>query len=544
MTIAESKLATRHPAVMKEIEQLALEAQKLGASEGVQRLSLVCNQYDKLSPDATYRLIDPGAFQREVEEAQGRKVEIWHIIRNCISLFPLILTWFALFSATNSYQACATAPAGQRCDLTQPFLTLWEKDGFGGRTFQFSVAALLDVMLLLLYLSFILLTYVLDRRAHTISTSFSEQLQTSTENLMRVVGNEGITPIASDADVDRVAGAVQQVVEKAVQMSEQIAQTAQQSIEQLVQAVQQSSQEAVTVTQQSNQQTLAAIQQSAQQSLEAAQQTNQQTVLAVQQAAQQMSQTAQQTIEQVTQAVQQSNQQSLQAIEQTTQQILAASQQSSEQIMQAARQAINESNSKIEALMSNQVTPLLTTFNSDMVKLHSELGNYQNRLNDLTTASKQLASASGTLVSNADRYVAVGQDISTQITALNATQQQVLAQIAAIAGNISSAASDMSAATSHMHATTSSMEASTKAVEAVASQLSTGMQVTINTMTSQVGRATQSLGQVGTELQTTTYHLQKAAVILSSLQFASRGGLIGWFFNRWSHRRKTQEQGV
>src|SRR5258708_38999734 len=96
----------------------------------------------------------------------------------------------------------------------------------------------------------------------------------------------------------------------------------------------------------------------------------------------------------------------------------------------------------------------------------------------------------------------------------------------------------------NMSTTTISMTASTRAVETVATQLTGGMQMTINTMTNQVGRATQSLGQVGTELQTTTYHLQKAAVILSSLQFSGRGGLIGWFFSRRYNRRKAQGQGA
>lgn len=526
LSISESKLSKVHAALAKEVEQLVQHALKLGAKEGVQRVTLICDQYHKLSPDTAYHLIDPGAFQREVEEAQSRKVEIWHIIRNCISLLPLILTWFALFSATSSYQACIdpNTPVARRCDTSQSqsFLTLWQMDGFKDRTITFSTAALLDVMLLLLYLTFILITYWLDWRTHQISASFSENLQKSTEAIMKAVSDDGITALASDADVDRVANAVQHVVEKAVRVSEQIGQQAQESIAQLSQSIQQSSQH----------------------TLEATQLSNQQTVQAIQQSNQLASQAAQQTLGQMGQMVEQTNQQAIQMIQQTAQQMMQVAQQSSEQLFQTALAAIAESNSKTEALFNQQIMPMMTTFNSDMVRLHNELDNYQSRLNDLTIASKQLAGASTTLVGNADRYITIGKDISDQVTALQATQQQVHQQMAGVVGMIGSVASEMSAATAQMGATSASMIASTRAVEEVATQLTAGLQATLDTMTTQVNRATQSLGQVGTELQTTAYHLERAASILSSLQFGGRGGLIGWMFSRWSNRRRVQGQGV
>lgn len=544
MGISQSKLAQRHASLAKEIEQLSTDAQNLGVTEGVQRLALTCDQYDRLSPDMTYHLIDPGAFQREVEDTQAHKVEIWHIVRNCVSLFPLVLTWFALFFAASSYQDYLKNHPGN----DGSFLIVWQ-DGFGGGAFTFARAALLDVCLLLLYLAFIILTYRLDRRAYTISTNFARRLQVITEEIMKVVVTDGITPLASNADVDRVANAVTRVVDSSVEMSKQIVQSAQQSIEQLVQTAQQSSQQSVQSAQQSieqlvqsaqqtNQQTMQATQQSNQQAIQAVQQTNQQAAQATQQSIEHLVQAVQQSNQQAVQAVQQSNQEAIRAIQQTTQQIMQTAQQSSQQIVQTAQQAITDSNNRVGELFKDQVMPMMTTFNSDMVRLHRELGNYQERLNDLTVASKQLAGASSMLVANADRYVTIGQEINHQIATLNTTQQQVLSQIGMIAGNISSAAKDMSDATASMSAATASMSSSTKAVENVAMQMTGGMQLTINTMTNSVGRATQSLGQVGTELQTTTYHLQKAAVILSSLQFGSRGGLIGWFFNRQYNRRK------
>ncbi len=502
MTISQTKLAQHYGPLTKQLESILTEAKALGASTGVQRIELICNQYEKLSSDTAYRWIDPGAFQQEIEDAQSHKIELWHIARNCISLMPLILTWFALFFAANGYQHDVLLYPN---DVYQPFLRLWQ-DGFHHTTaFTFALAAMLDVTLLLLYLSFIVLTFFLERRAHIIASQFGRRLQVSIEDLMQAIATDGITPIASDADVDKVANAIQKVVEKAIRMNEQIVQTAQQSIEQVVQAAQQTTQQAMQSTQQSNQQAV---------------------------------QAAQQSIDQVLQAIQQSNQQAVQAMQQTTEQIVQAAQRSSEQLVQTAQQTITDTNDRVETLFNSQIMPMMTTFNSDMIQLHNELGNYQNRLNDLTVASKQISNASSLLVTNADRYITIGKEISDQIMALNTTQQQVLAQIGSIAGNISSAASDMSNATASMNVATTSMSTATKAVETVAEQMTTGIQMTVSTMTNQVGRATQSLGQVGTELQTTSYYLQKAAVILSSLQFSSRGGLIGWFFSRQYNRRK------
>src|SRR3989442_8075497 len=149
LSLSQSKLHTDHPQVAGDVETRLVEARRLGASEGVQRVAFVCNQYDRLTPDDAYHWINPLAFQHEVEDIQSNKAEAWHIIRNCISLLPLVFTWFALFMAASSYHDCLNA---NQCEITTPFLELWQKDGFAGRTFTFASAALLDVLLLLSYL--------------------------------------------------------------------------------------------------------------------------------------------------------------------------------------------------------------------------------------------------------------------------------------------------------------------------------------------------------------------------------------------------------
>ncbi len=418
MVISQSKLGQSYRPLADEIELLLNEARNLGATEGAQRLEAICSQYDQLSPNVAYQWLDPGAFQREVEEAQthGVGAEFIHFFRNVFSLAPLIVTWGALFFAVNAYQQDLTIYAADR---TRPFLELWQS-GFNGTTWvTFTVAAGVDVVFLFLYLLFILLTHQIDRRAHSISTRFAQRLQSVAEKLLKIIATDGVTHIVDQSGVDKVADAVQKVVQKAVDASTNIATAAEQSIK---------------------------------------------------------------------------------------------------QVTDASTKAIMDSNSRMDDVFKKQIDPLISAFRADMAALQKELGNYQGRLNDLTNASQQvanasqqLASASSTLTANAERYTTIGQDIKTQIAALNTTQQDVLSQLRTISGGISTAAGNMTTATTNM-------TAATKAVQGVATQLSTGMQTTINAMTMNVDRATQSLAQVGPQLNQASYQLNNAARLLASIQ--------------------------
>ncbi len=411
MIISQSKLGQRYKPLANEIDLLLNEARNLGATEGAQRLEAICSQYDQLSPNVAYQWLDPGAFQREVEEAQthGAGAEFIHFFRNVFSLAPLIVTWGALFSAVNTYQEDL---AMHITDRTRPFLELWQS-GFNGITWvTFTVAAGFDVILLFLYLLFILLTHQIDSRAHSVSTKFAKKLQGIDEKLMKVIATDGVTHIVDQSGVDKVADAVQKVVQKAVDASTKIATAAEQSIK---------------------------------------------------------------------------------------------------QVTDVSTKAITDSNSRMDDVFKKQIDPLISAFRTDMAALQKELGNYQGRLNDLTNASQQLASASSTLTANAERYTTIGQDIKTQIASLNATQQDVLAQIRTVSGGISTAAGNMTTATTNM-------TAATKAVQGVATQLSTGMQTSINAMTMNVDRAAQSLAQVGPQLNQASYQLNNAARLLASIQ--------------------------
>ncbi len=161
VAVTQSKLAQRHKPVADKIDELLKESRRLGATEGAQRLELICDQYNQLSPNTAYLWIDPGAFQQEIEEAQTHtfKMELVHFVRNCFSLAPLIATWTALLMAVNSYNLYM---ANHQDDKTS-FLELWQKGFNGTDFFTFTLAAGADVVFLLIYLFFIWLTQRMER---------------------------------------------------------------------------------------------------------------------------------------------------------------------------------------------------------------------------------------------------------------------------------------------------------------------------------------------------------------------------------------------
>lgn len=90
-----------------------------------------------------------------------RYEEVIISLRNIFSLLPLIITWLGLFDAVGSYQKyLQSKPLGS----SQSFLTLWQ-EGFGGIShFTFSQIALIDVVILVLYLILTLLSQAVERQ--------------------------------------------------------------------------------------------------------------------------------------------------------------------------------------------------------------------------------------------------------------------------------------------------------------------------------------------------------------------------------------------
>jgi len=218
MNVGQTKLAKvqGNTALVSEAQNLVAEAERLKAREGARRLVFVCDNYDHLTPETAYRWLDPLAFQHEVEDARAQRVWWLHILRNCVSILPLILTWFALFLALTAYQADKYAG-----DAGKSFLQLWQEGFHGGTWLTFSMAAITDVGLLLLYLALIGITSWTDGRAYTRSTQFTHKLQTTTEALMQAVAGSNAISVDQSA-IQNVAAAVQQVVNEAMKANQQL----------------------------------------------------------------------------------------------------------------------------------------------------------------------------------------------------------------------------------------------------------------------------------------------------------------------------------
>ena len=503
-----TKLSQKYPSIARDIEQLILEAEKLGAREGVQRLKHICDQYDQLTPNSAYLWLDPYAFQREIEEEQmhqkGACLAFW---RNVFSLAPIISTWTTLLLAVNSYQSNWFS---HHEDRAIPFLQQWQ-EGFHGTTpLSFTLAAGITVFLLVCYLSTIIISQFLDHRIHAVSTSFAHKLQMTINELIKYINSDSIASITQQPDIDRVVRSIQKVIDSATTAVKETANRAVEINEKALRQTQQSVQQVVTCTEQSLKQVVSATEN----------------------------------------AVAQSNSVSQQAILK----VVTESEKVTTQSYAASQQAISSTNSKMEALFDQQIKPLIKTFQQDMGKLQKELGNYQSRLNDLTVASQQVAQASQQLLKvstmltdNADRYVAIGQDIGVQIAALNTTQDQVCSQIETIVSSITTVVGHMGTATTNMVAATSSVEDLTRdlgnemrktAGIAIANanhntqqvnQLSNALRITsdkmattvdqaTSTMLNNIGQSTQALSKVSYSLQATARQLHQTASLLSSAQ--------------------------
>ncbi|HEY4035698.1 MAG TPA: hypothetical protein VGL94_17205, partial [Ktedonobacteraceae bacterium] len=64
------------------------------ANKGAQRLAIICDQYDQLTPNSAYLWIDPNTFLLEIEEHQTHRklAQVIYFFRIFFSLAPLIAT--------------------------------------------------------------------------------------------------------------------------------------------------------------------------------------------------------------------------------------------------------------------------------------------------------------------------------------------------------------------------------------------------------------------------------------------------------------------
>ena len=197
---------TNNPKLIGQVQNF-LARSDIRAMKGIQRLALVCENFQQLSYEQAYRVIDPDAFQDEFEDVQSYKglIKTLNILRICLSLAPLILTWFALFSATSAYQ---NDLAKYPNDQTVTFLRLWQEGFHHTTAFTFSTTAIIDVILLCSFLICSVLITLLEYQARRNAHLFADDLRSITSGVLKAVINEGISQTTKQADIDKIVKAV------------------------------------------------------------------------------------------------------------------------------------------------------------------------------------------------------------------------------------------------------------------------------------------------------------------------------------------------
>ena len=179
------------------------------APEGKQRLEIVAENFINLSVEQTYRLLNPEAYRREVEEIKAYERKNIHYWRVALGLAPLIVTWGSLSWAVLAYGNYAVQHSHDKQPLL-PFLQLWEQGSLGGIPFFWT--GVIDVILLLGFL--FLNLYALRREyiARRESGDFAKELQAVTDGLMEAVAREGRKDVASNAEIQRVVKYIREAI--------------------------------------------------------------------------------------------------------------------------------------------------------------------------------------------------------------------------------------------------------------------------------------------------------------------------------------------
>ncbi|GHO82277.1 hypothetical protein [Dictyobacter formicarum] len=514
MGIRESKLAqnTHYSHIATDLANLMEEGLKLGASESVQRVELICEQYKSLTPHTAYLWLNPSGFQHEIEDAQTntRWMHIVRGIRNFFSLAPLITTWLGLYEGVNAYQQYISTPGNNK---QGSFLTLWQT-GFDGRVLPFTATALLDVIFLIGYLLLILCEQYLDSQVINKATQYTKDLQGKVDELVKCVAEDGYPLITDQSDMDRAVNGIKSVVDSTTEALKQI-------VDHTVTSLNTMMEQNFKDFKQCLSDNTALVKTS----IDGAAQTNATALEKVEQSLNLLLSNTHTTIKQYTDHATDTQNQSLTRFEQTLQTTLKDTGSNIKDMVNTATQSIATTHTNVEQLMTHTIVPMMEGFHQDMTSLHTELANYQGRLNDLSHVSQELATASQglsnvsqSLLDNADQYIEVGQNISGQIAALNATQKEVLHEIEGVAGGVTTAAG-------HMNIASTNMINATQQVERLATRLETNLDHTIEQMShnltyaqTQTNHAVKQLeGEVNTTIELTSKDLQKTSHVLSQV---------------------------
>lgn len=222
------KLEAANSVLAKEVENFAGRVPPT-ATMGLGRLEGVVQRFDYLSPDAAYTILDPDSFEQEVERIHERGLPLLLVLRNLSSIAPLLATWITLFLAGNAYTSYINTHQGQPGNQTS-FFVLWQ-NGFDGRVYSFTVAALIDVVLLAIFLMLTFWVQQREQMAETRTHAFARELQLVTTKLVGFIAERGGIALPPGANVQTVAEAVNRACAQAIQASRQIADDARKHID-------------------------------------------------------------------------------------------------------------------------------------------------------------------------------------------------------------------------------------------------------------------------------------------------------------------------
>ncbi|GHO79966.1 hypothetical protein KSD_77370 [Ktedonobacter sp. SOSP1-85] len=510
MGIRESRLAqnTNYSHIATDLADLMDEGQKLGVSEGIQRVELICEQYKSLTPHSAYLWLDPPGFQHEIEDAQTntRWMHFVRGLRNIFSLAPLITTWVGLYEGVNAYQEYIATPGSNK---QGSFLALWQA-GFDGRVLPFTMTALLDVIFLVGYLLLILYEQYLESQVTSKAAKYTRKLQSKIDELVTCVAEEGYPLITDQSDLDRAVNGIKSVVDSTTEALKQIVNHTVTSLNTMMEQNFKDFRQCLS-------ENTALVQTS----IDNATKTQESALEKVEQSLDLLLYNTHTTVKQYIDDATESQNQRLERFEQALQTVLNETSTTTKEMVNAATDSVTT----VHELVTETVVPMMKDFRQDMTSLHVELANYQGRLNDLSqvghelaTASQGLAGASQSLVDNADRYVNIGQEISVQIAELNATQRDVLREIESVVGGVTTAAE-------HMNSASTNMISATQKIEDLATHLGTDFDQTIEKMSrnleyaqTQTDHAVKHLeSEANKTLELTSKDLHKTSSVLAQV---------------------------
>lgn len=547
--ISQTSLGKNIPGMIQDLDALFKKAEDLGAHTGVQRLELLCDQYDKITPDIAYHLLDFDSFQQEIEEAQIHTwhVDIVHYMRNISSLLPLIATWCGLYFAVSSYQQdISKIPP----DRSFTFLQLWQ-GGFHGTTWlTFSTTAFIDVILLIVYLVMLLWSHILDSKAHATAIKFTKELRTNAEKILDEVNKASLIPITDPQDLNRVTIAIRQVLDQALEQSKQLAQITEQTIQSTNERIENLFSTQITPyfntfsTQTTYFQSAIIQLQKQVDSLTQTIQTQTGQVDSLNISITNVLKTSQDFHTQLG-TLNQSKQMVAKSLNDLSKEVIKVTEQmtSATRSLEGTTQLMAGTVTQIDQTLQT-VTSRIQSNENNILTFQHDLITFQSKSADLHTVIADFAHNTTALGTQVQQYFSLGEDLASHVSQLQVNEQSLLTGLGAVARGIHIAAQSMDTATTCLQKTAN-------AVSGIAQSINSNVQTSIDQVSTNFDRATRALGQVENQLSVTTTVLAQVATQLStldpeeivepSLRNRNRGFIRRFFFHNRNQTRGARK---